>query len=160
LIVPTGWPVPSTVTSAPGYTTASQGTLTTNDRTISISGINLNSGQTLTIVYGSKASGGPGATAPSTAGAQSWATSQRSNYNGVLTALSAGSPSVTVNGADGSKSTLTPTSSSITANGSATQVLTVRAKDVNGNNINVGGATVTITKQSGGGSIGPVHDKG
>ncbi len=57
-------------------------------------------------------------------------------------------------------STLTPTSASITANGSSTQVLTVQAKDVNDNNLTAGGATVTITKQSGTGTIGSVTDNG
>src|SRR5260221_232463 len=62
--------------------------------------------------------------------------------------------------ADATQSTLTPTSASITANGSSTQVLTVQAKDVNGNNLTSGGATVTITKQSGTGTIGSVTDVG
>ncbi|MHA8062349.1 beta strand repeat-containing protein, partial [Aquirufa beregesia] len=56
--------------------------------------------------------------------------------------------------------TLTPTSASIIADGLTTQVLTVTAKDANGNNIGTGGATVTITKQSGSGSIGTVSDAG
>src|SRR5208283_4789891 len=55
-------------------------------------------------------------------------------------------------------STLTPTSASITANGVSTQVLTVQAKDANGNNLTTGGATVAITKSSGTGSIGSVTD--
>jgi hypothetical protein len=55
---------------------------------------------------------------------------------------------------------LTPTSSSITANGTATQVLTVTAKDANGNLETSGGSAVTITKQSGTGSIGSVSDNG
>ncbi|MDF5690152.1 invasin domain 3-containing protein [Aquirufa aurantiipilula] len=62
--------------------------------------------------------------------------------------------------ADATASTLTPTSASITANGSSTQVLTVTAKDVNGNNLTAGGATVTITKSSGSGTIGSVTDNG
>ncbi|MDX6480075.1 MAG: hypothetical protein QOG85_585, partial [Gaiellaceae bacterium] len=61
---------------------------------------------------------------------------------------------------DATQSTLTPTSASITANGSATQVLTVQAKDANGNNLASGGLTVTITKQSGTGSISSVTDNG
>ncbi len=60
--------------------------------------------------------------------------------------------------ADATQSTLTPTSASITANGSSTQVLTVQAKDAYGNNLNSGGSTVTITKQSGTGTIGSVTD--
>src|SRR5208283_2452525 len=60
--------------------------------------------------------------------------------------------------ASATQSTLTPTSASITANGVSTQVLTVQAKDANGNNLTTGGSTVTITKQSGTGSIGSVTD--
>jgi hypothetical protein len=58
------------------------------------------------------------------------------------------------------QSTLTPTSASITANGSSTQVLTVQAKDAYGNNLTTGGSTVTITKQSGTGTIGSVTSVG
>ncbi|MDP3486438.1 MAG: MBG domain-containing protein, partial [Bacillota bacterium] len=61
-------------------------------------------------------------------------------------------------GPDAAKSTLTPVSSSITADGISTQVLTVQVKDSSGNNITTGGATVTITKDSGTGTIGSVTD--
>ena len=64
----------------------------------------------------------------------------------------------TIAPADANQSTLTPVSSSITANGSATQVLTVQAKDSSGNSLTSGGSTVTITKQSGTGTIGTVTD--
>ena len=62
--------------------------------------------------------------------------------------------------ANATQSTLTPTSASITANGTSTQVLTVQAKDANGNNLTSGGSTVTITRQSGTGSISSVTDNG
>ncbi len=62
--------------------------------------------------------------------------------------------------ADAARSTLTPTSSSITADGTATQLLTVQAKDANGNDQTTGGSTVTITRQSGTGTISPVTDNG
>ncbi|RXK46375.1 beta strand repeat-containing protein, partial [Aquirufa rosea] len=61
---------------------------------------------------------------------------------------------------DASKSTLTPTSASITADGTSTQLLTVTAKDANGNNVGTGGATVTITRHTGTGVIGSVSDGG
>ena len=60
--------------------------------------------------------------------------------------------------ADATQSTLTPASASITANGTSTQVLTVQARDANGNNLTSGGSTVTITKSSGTGTIGSVTD--
>ncbi|HTE43897.1 MAG TPA: invasin domain 3-containing protein, partial [Gemmatimonadaceae bacterium] len=62
--------------------------------------------------------------------------------------------------ASATASTLTPTAATITANGTSTQLLTVTAKDVTGNLISAGGATVTITKASGTGTIGPVTDVG
>ncbi|HEY6962615.1 MAG TPA: invasin domain 3-containing protein [Gaiellaceae bacterium] len=55
-----------------------------------------------------------------------------------------------------SQSTLAPASSSITADGASTQVLTVQARDAGGNALTADTATVTITKQSGSGSIGAV----
>ncbi|MHA8054298.1 Ig-like domain-containing protein, partial [Aquirufa sp. OSTEICH-129A] len=65
---------------------------------------------------------------------------------------------VVAGAADAAISTLTPTSASIVADGSTTQVLTVTAKDANGNNLTAGGATVTITNSSGSGTIGSVTD--
>ena len=62
--------------------------------------------------------------------------------------------------ADATQSTLTPTSSTISANGTSTQVLTVTAKDAYGNDLTSGGSTVTITQQSGTGTIGSVTDNG
>ena len=61
---------------------------------------------------------------------------------------------------DAAKSTLTPTSSSIPASGISTQRLTVQAKDTSGTSLTTGGATVTITKLSGDGSISGVTDNG
>jgi YVTN family beta-propeller protein len=62
--------------------------------------------------------------------------------------------------ADAAQSTLIPTSASLTADGSSTQLLTVQAKDSSGNDLTEGGATVTITQQSGTGTISPVTDNG
>ena len=60
--------------------------------------------------------------------------------------------------ADATQSTLNPASASITANGTSTQILTVQAKDGYGNNLTTGGSTVTITKQTGTGSLSTVTD--
>ena len=57
-------------------------------------------------------------------------------------------------------STLTPTTVSITADGVSTVSLTVQAKDEDDLNIPSGGLTVTITKDSGLGTIGAVVDNG
>lgn len=55
-------------------------------------------------------------------------------------------------------STLTPPSTTIAADGLATQVLTVQAKDAAGISRSTGGDTVTITKSSGSGTVGTVTD--
>src|SRR5439155_209462 len=60
--------------------------------------------------------------------------------------------------ASAAQSTLTPTSSSITANGSATQVLTVTAKDAKIGSASCRESTDTITKQAGTRTIGAVTD--
>ncbi|MHA8105416.1 invasin domain 3-containing protein [Aquirufa nivalisilvae] len=86
------------------------------------------------------------------------ATPSANGATGILDA----SDNITVNPAsvDAAISTLLPTSSSITADGASTQLLTVRAKDEFGNNLSSGGATVTITKLSGTGTISAVSDAG
>ena len=61
---------------------------------------------------------------------------------------------------DATQSILAPTSATITANGTTPQVLTVTAKDSVGNLITTGGATVTIIRSSGSGTISPVTDNG
>lgn len=62
--------------------------------------------------------------------------------------------------ADATHSTLSPASATLAANGTSTRVLIVQAKDAHGSNLSVGGATVTITKKSGVGTIGSVTDNG
>lgn len=95
LTVPTGWSPPSTAGPNPGFSTASAGTLSVSGQKITISGLTLGGGGTFTLVYGSKASAGPGATAPSTGGVQTWQAMQKSVVGGTLTNL-ASSPSITV----------------------------------------------------------------
>src|SRR5262249_33301177 len=60
--------------------------------------------------------------------------------------------------ADATQATLTPTSATISANGTATQTLTVQAKDQFGNYETSGGSTVVISQQSGTGTIGSTTD--
>jgi hypothetical protein len=69
--------------------------VTVTGQTITVSGVTLADGGTFTITYGSRASSGPGATAPSTAGAQTWQVQQKAKNNGILTNL-ASSPSIGV----------------------------------------------------------------
>jgi subtilisin family serine protease len=95
LIAPAGWSAPSIVNTNPGKVTSSVGVVSVLGQTITIDGISRSRGQIVTIVYGSKASGGPGATAPAAVGAQTWQASQRSTASGTLTNLGA-SPVVNV----------------------------------------------------------------
>ena len=58
-------------------------------------------GQTVVITYGARANGGPGATAPTASGVQSWVAKSRALAGGTLTPL-ASSPQITVLAPDGS----------------------------------------------------------
>jgi outer membrane protein assembly factor BamB len=94
--VPTGWPdAPSLTSSKAGYVTSTCGTLSLVGRTIKTTAVTLAAGQTCTIIYGSKAGGGPGAVAPTAAGASTFTASESSTSSGTPTAL-ATSPVVTV----------------------------------------------------------------
>src|SRR5947209_11770075 len=100
LAVPSGWSAPSTTGSAAGYTTASSGTVSVSGSTITVSSLTLAGGSTFTVTYGSTAGGGPGATATSSTGAQTWTTQEKSTSSGSLADI-ASQPSITVNAADG-----------------------------------------------------------
>jgi subtilisin-like proprotein convertase family protein len=108
LTVPTGWSAPSVTGADPGFSTASAGALTVSGQKITLSNVTLGGGATFTLVYGSKASAGPGATAPSTGGVQTWQAMQKSIPGGTLTNL-ASSPKITVLSADGKGKLTTPT---------------------------------------------------
>jgi 6-phosphogluconolactonase (cycloisomerase 2 family) len=98
LQVPPGWsgPAVGSNTLSAGYTTSSVGTLTISSRTINVAVPTLGAGQKVTVTYGDKSGGGPGATAPKSTGAQTWPALERSAVAGALTALAA-QPSITVN---------------------------------------------------------------
>src|SRR5207245_6149235 len=113
LVVPAGWSTPSTTGASAGYSTASSGTLTVSSQTITVSSLTLAAGNTFTITYGSTAGGGPGATATSSTGAQTWQAQQKSTSGGSLANL-ASSPSITVYAADGA-GTLTSGTSAVSA---------------------------------------------
>src|SRR5206468_1040663 len=70
----------------------------------------------------------------------------------VGTTVSASSCVITLSpgGVNAAHSTILPATATITADGSATQVITVQARDVNNNNIATGGATVAFSKTGGG----------
>ena len=99
--VPAAWSAPSTSGSAAGFTTSTCGSVATSTTTIEVTGVTGASASTCTITYGDTSSGGPGATAPSSPGALTFTTHEKSTAAGTLTALTAGSPSATVFAADG-----------------------------------------------------------
>jgi len=113
LVVPSGWSAPSTTGANNGYTTATStgsiGTLSVASQTITIPSVTLQNGQTITITYGNTGSGGLGATATSSPGAQTWQAQEKSTSGGTLTNLGA-SPSINVYAADGSGTLTTGTS--------------------------------------------------
>ncbi len=129
LTVPTGWSAPSLTGLAAGYTTASTGTVGVSGQVITVSGVTLAGGATMTIIYGSKASGGPGATAATTAGSQTWTTRQKSTSGGNLTTI-ASQPSITVGPGPAAKLVLTGSASQTAG---TTNGLTLTAYDQYGN---------------------------
>ena len=70
--VPKGWSAPSEIATAPGYVTTTVGTLAIGGRFIEVSNLTLAAGQTVTVTYGSKVGGGPGAKATSVIGTRAW----------------------------------------------------------------------------------------
>ncbi|HUP31987.1 MAG TPA: hypothetical protein VM184_03065, partial [Gaiellaceae bacterium] len=63
--VPAGWSAPSLTGTDAGFTTASTGTVGVAAQVITVTGVTLAGGATMTITYGATGSGGPGATATS-----------------------------------------------------------------------------------------------
>jgi hypothetical protein len=116
--IPAGWSAPSTIASAPGATTSTCGTVGLAGSTVKVTGVNVSSGATCTVTYGSKA-GGPGAAAPSSGGTNTFTTQEKSSAGGTLATLGTGSPKVSVTAADGAGTmTVAPTTA---LNGSSKQ---------------------------------------
>jgi hypothetical protein len=93
LAVPTGWSAPSTTGSDPGFTSSDCGTVGVSGTTVQVTGVTLAGTASCTIVYGSTASGGSGASAPSSDGSSAFSAQEASTSSGTLTALGI-SPSV------------------------------------------------------------------
>jgi hypothetical protein len=121
LTVPDGWSPPSLLETEAGYVTATVGTLSVSDRTITLSGLTLPGGARATLVYGSTAGGGPGATAPATGGEQDWIAASKASDEGTLTNLT-DPPSIAVLSPDGS-GTMTTETATVSA-GSTGQSIT------------------------------------
>ena len=178
---------PLNVTVSVGSTNATQSTLTPTSASITANGIstqvltvqardaygnNLTTGGSTVTITKSSGTGTIGSVTDNGNGTYTaTVTSPTSSGSGVFVATLGGSAVKSGTGtqtqttityipgaADATQSTLTPTSASITANGSSTQVLTVQTRDSYGNNLTIGGSTVTITKSSGTGTIGSVTD--
>ena len=128
LSAPSGWPAPTA-----GNTTSSLGARSYAGQTVTVSGVTLAANATFTITYGP-------AVAPTTGGAQTWATTERSTPAGTLTALAV-SPSINIYAADGS-GTLTGAPSTV-GYGSAgnTQTFTYTAA---AGGTNAGAVTVVV----------------
>jgi adhesin/invasin len=152
LTVPAGWSAPSTTGAAAGYTTASTGTVGVAGQVITISNVTLAANAVLTITYGSKASGGAGATAATAAGAQTWSAAEASTSGGTITGL-ASSPSITVNPAAANKVAWSQQPSNTGGGSTISPSPTVSVQDQYGNTITSSSASITVaigTNPSGG----------
>lgn len=76
--IPKGWSAASQTPSAPGYVTTSAGTLSASFSRIYVGNLTLPAGSKVTIVYGSRAGGGPGARATPLVTTQTWKVRQES----------------------------------------------------------------------------------
>ncbi len=87
VVVPSGWSPPSTTHSAAGYVNSTCGAVHVSGSTVVVSGLTLGSTKSCKITYGSRAGSGPGATAPSAVGNDTFKTSEASTSSGPLMAL-------------------------------------------------------------------------
>ena len=115
MVIPSGWTAPQkTTTTTAGYTSATANAVAvpaaniavtgTGPWTITISGITLAAAQNLVIKYGDTAGGvdpAAAATATATTGSTTWQLAENSVTNAGLVNLTGGSPSTTVNAANG-----------------------------------------------------------
>ena len=141
--VPTGWSAPSTTGTAAGYTTSTAGTVSAAGQTITVSSLTLSGAGTVDVVYGATGGGGPGATATSSTGAQTWQAKQRSVSSGTFVNVAA-SPSITVNATDGSGTLTTPTANVAASSTGNTLIFTYTAAAGG-----MGGGSISIDVPSG-----------
>jgi hypothetical protein len=85
--------------------------LSVSGQTLTVSGLTRSETQPVTITYGAKSSGGPGASAPAAGGPQSWQAQSRASAAGSLQPL-VSSPAVAVLSPDGS-GTISPSPSTV-----------------------------------------------
>jgi hypothetical protein len=139
VVVPSGWSAPSTTGTDPGFTTSTCGTVGVSGSTIQVTNVTLSGGATCSITYGSKASGGLGATAPASPAVSTFSAIEKSTAAGTLTALSS-SPNVDVGTSPDGSGTLMVSPSSLTVSSTAdtlTFTYTAAAEGVSGGEIEV-----------------------
>jgi hypothetical protein len=102
IVVADGWAAPSGTPKSPGSVSVQPAIAIVSiaGRLITVTGVALGAGQTLTVIYGGNAPVAPGSPE-----ASMFPTSERFDADGALTALASGSPAVSVTGA-GSRSLL------------------------------------------------------
>lgn len=156
VVVPAGWTPPSATSTAPGYTTASASSGTcapgspaisgTGPWTIQVAQTCSNKGA-FTITYG--ASSGTRVTAPSVAGATTFATASRNGASGSAVALFSGSPSVTVVAGAANKVAFVQGPSNAAAGLAMAPAVTAQLQDQYANPVATGGTIVTLTPSQG-----------
>ncbi|MHB8643094.1 MAG: OmpL47-type beta-barrel domain-containing protein [Gaiellaceae bacterium] len=126
LTIPTGWTAPTTSAGA-GQVTSNAGSVSISGQVVTVSGVTLAAGATMTITYAN-------ATATSVTGSQTWSTRQRSTSGGSFTALSS-SPSISVTNAphgSGTMSASTATSERASTGNSITFTYTAATGGMSG----------------------------
>jgi hypothetical protein len=99
--MPADWSSPSTTPQVAGYTSSTCGSVSINNLTIKVTGINLGGGGQCTVTYGNKSSGGTGATVSSTSGTVAFTAQEVSTISGTAGDL-ASEPQLDIVAADGS----------------------------------------------------------
>ncbi|HWR60900.1 MAG TPA: FG-GAP-like repeat-containing protein [Clostridia bacterium] len=152
--VPDGWSSLSTVPTANGYTTVSTGIVSISGRTLLISDITVSSGDTISVTYGDKNGGGPGATAPTVKGLYEWTVKSAAMADGSLSSL-VNSPKISVlpDITSATQSSILAGDNEIPADGQTTTTITAVLTDAYGNTI--GDHTVSLSQGSGTSTILP-----
>ncbi len=151
--VPEGWSPPSTSPGDPGYTTAGVGTVAVSGRTITVTGLTLAPGEAVTVTYGDKSGGGPGAAAPTAAGAQTWQARSRVTGDGTLVALS-GPPVITVEPGEAARLAFSVQPGGGTGGTAWSSQPVVVVQDVYGNTVSAGTHAVALAIAPGTGAPG------
>jgi hypothetical protein len=99
--IPADWSAISTTPQAAGYTTSTCGSVSIDNLAIKVSGVNLNAGDTCTVTYGDRSSGGTGVTVSSSPQSVTITGQEASSASGTAQNLAA-PPEIDILSADGS----------------------------------------------------------